>query len=407
MGQKSGGKHHINRVNILGKSKKELETMVKEKSAKIAANNNITFDRAIKLPNPADGTRFLIMRRTIDDTNSDITMNKVNPIMLAKLIRGVGNVEDMKLIHDGGLLIKAKTYTSANSIHQITRIPGFNVKVEEYTRLNRSTGVIFDRSLATATDEEILDELEPVRCIKVKRVLKTLHNGEKVATGTFFLTFATVRLPAYITLGYMSHKMSPYIPNPTRCFSCQKYGHVSSACKATKKTCVNCGQDEHAPIGEKCQNAKHCVNCDSTDHNSMSRECPQFLYRKKIEEIKIYEQKNHFEATKILDARQPTANPTKMIKPLFSSIVSTLANDKDPKKTIPDLQKAEPSVTTTSSNRTPDPNFFIPPQLNADRRRTRNERLSTDDDSDKESLKKARLEGNRGPTDSSPLKNQQ
>lgn len=119
-------------------------------------NENIIFDKNRKLPNMGEGNRFLIMRRKVRKAGDEESMQKVTPIMAGRLIRGVGSVIDMKLIRDGGLLIRAKNYKAANSIYQIVKIPGFEVEVAEYTQLNKSVGVIFDRSLVAATDDEIL-----------------------------------------------------------------------------------------------------------------------------------------------------------------------------------------------------------------------------------------------------------
>lgn len=293
--------------------------MVQKNKETAAARTDVQFNRAAKLPNESEGSRFLVMQRRVDREGDDHTMRKVNPIMLAKLIRGVGSVESMKLIHDGRLLIKAKTYKAANSIFQIKAVPGFDVMVAEYTQLNKSVGVIFDRSLTAASDEEILEELKPFNCKIVRRVMKTGKDGEKFATGTFFLTFSTLKLPKEITIGYNMHKMEPYVPNPTRCFKCQRFGHVSNSCRSNDKICVNCGEVEHTTKDEKCGNPPRCVNCKATSHNAMSRDCPEYMYRKKIEELKIHEEKSHVEATRLLEARDPTANPAKAAKKTYAS----------------------------------------------------------------------------------------
>lgn len=321
MPPKTGKRHYINKKSVPEISKVKLHTIVKNKIEMTHTQTNISFDRTKRLSKPSEGARFMIMRKKLDKDGDDSTMRKINPIMLGRLIRGLGGIDNMKLIHDGGLLIKTTNYNAANSLYQIVSIPGFNVVVDEYERLNKSVGVIFDRSLIAATDEEILDELKQYHCKNVKRILKTV-GGHKVATGTFFLTFGTINLPSYVTVGYTSHKMTPYVPNPTRCFKCQLFGHVSSSCKSPEKICVNCGMAEHTEVGEKCSNKARCVNCQSNDHNSMSRDCPEYLYRKKIEEIKVNEKKSHVDAMRLLDARDPMANPASNKRILYSSVLN-------------------------------------------------------------------------------------
>lgn len=311
-------------TKIVGKTLSELKKEIVDRKASEMAQNNIGFDRNIKLPASGEGNRFLVMRRKVEKDGDDATMQRVNPIMAGKLIRGVGGVIDMKLIRDGGLLIRAKNWKSANAICQIVRIPGFKVVVTEYAQLNKSVGVIYDRALIAATDDEILKELEPKKCIKVKRVQKTMPDGTKRDTGTFFLTFGTVTLPKFITIGYSNIQITAFVPNPTRCFKCQRFGHVSNSCKSEKKICVNCGMEEHVEEGEKCANRAKCVNCESTEHNSMSRDCPEFMYRKKIEDIKVHEEKSHVDATRLLDARDPLARPSKKQRQTYASTTRAL-----------------------------------------------------------------------------------
>lgn len=303
---------------ILERNKSDLRNHVETRRNQMAAGKDVIVSRSLQLPNSGPGSRFLLMKRRVQE-GEDETMRKCNPILVGRLLRGTASIIDMKIIRDGGLLIKAEDYKSANAIFQIVKLSVWNVVVTEYTQLNKSVGVVFDRSLTSATDEEIKEELKREKCIAIKRVKKKLPDGTTIDTGTFFITFGTVKLPGRVTIGYSSVPVTPYVPNPIRCFKCQLYGHVASSCKR-EKLCVNCGQPEHVQQGEKCANPSKCINCGSKEHNSMARECPEFCYRKKIEEIKVYEEKNHFEAQALLDARDPQARPSKNRGPTYAQI---------------------------------------------------------------------------------------
>ena len=50
---------------------------------------------------------------------------------------------------------------------------------------------------------------------------------EKVPTNTLFLTFNTPYLPKEITVGYLKVNVALFVPNPMRCFNCNKFGHTS------------------------------------------------------------------------------------------------------------------------------------------------------------------------------------
>ena len=64
---------------------------------------------------------------------------------------------------------------------------------------------------------------------------------EKIPTSTLFLTFSTRDLPKEITVGYLEVKVALFVPNPMRCFNCNKFGHMSQRCKVAAK-CPGCGK---------------------------------------------------------------------------------------------------------------------------------------------------------------------
>jgi hypothetical protein len=73
------------------------------------------------------------------------------------------------------------------------------------------------------------------------------------------------------------------VPNPMRCFRCQRYGHTKSRCTKAE-VCANCGQAQHVD-GQPCPSAAHCINCKG-DHAASSKKCPQWLEEKQIIQIK-------------------------------------------------------------------------------------------------------------------------
>ena len=81
---------------------------------------------------------------------------------------------------------------------------------------------------------------------------------EKVPTNTLFLTFNTPEMPKEITVGYLKVKVALFVPNPMRCFNCNKFGRTSQRCKAAAK-CQWCGKDKHEG---RCEGLKLCSNCN-------------------------------------------------------------------------------------------------------------------------------------------------
>ncbi|GBN11569.1 hypothetical protein AVEN_246262-1 [Araneus ventricosus] len=74
-----------------------------------------------------------------------------------------------------------------------------------------------------------------------------------------------------------------YIPNPLRCFQCQRFGHSKTSCRGTQ-TCARCAEVGHD--SSQCTDAEKCVNCKDA-HTSFSRNCSAWKLEKAEEGSKI------------------------------------------------------------------------------------------------------------------------
>ena len=106
--------------------------------------------------------------------------------------------------------------------------------------LNSSCGVIRCHELSSMTETEVKTELQEQGVVEVHRVT-VKKDTEKIPTSTLFLTFSTRDLPKEITVGYLEVKVALFVPNPMRCFNCNKFGHMSQRCKVAAK-CPGCGK---------------------------------------------------------------------------------------------------------------------------------------------------------------------
>ena len=77
---------------------------------------------------------------------------------------------------------------------------------------------------------------------------------------------------------------------PTRCFKCQRFGHITTKCRDTVDTCSTCAQEGHNYKACKAQNERNCANCLRSglrhDHSVGSETCPFFVSQ--IERNKSY-----------------------------------------------------------------------------------------------------------------------
>ena len=108
-------------------------------------------------------------------------------------------------------------------------------------------------------------------------------------------------MPKEIKVGYLKVKVDPFVPNPLRCFNCNKFGHTSQRCKTTVK-CQRCGKDKHE---EQCDGPQICSNCNGP-HAASAKECPE----KEIQRIRVEKCIFFPEARQLVEATSPSTGFT-------------------------------------------------------------------------------------------------
>ena len=143
---------------------------------------------------------------------------------------------------------------------------------------------------------DIKEELKPQGIIAVKRI--------SVRYSLYVITIKGQDIPEKINIGYLKKETRPYIPNPQRCFQCQKFWHTKNSCKG-KAVCAGCGEEGHNV--DDCQNDPKCVNCEG-DHRAISKDCPIWKQEKDIVTLKYKENISFADARKRV---QPISDPSK------------------------------------------------------------------------------------------------
>ena len=128
----------------------------------------------------------------------------------------------------------------------------------------------------------------------------TRYSCTTVKTGTYILTFSRPTPPKKLRVGYLSIEVDLFIPNPLRCFQCQKFGHGRDSCKG-KAICFRCGQDGH----DNCQNSAKCINCKG-DHLATSKDCPVWKKEKEVQRVKTENRLSYPEARRLVEATSPS-----------------------------------------------------------------------------------------------------
>ncbi|KAJ8049088.1 hypothetical protein HOLleu_01669 [Holothuria leucospilota] len=210
-------------------------------------------------------------------------LTSLSPFAINKGIEGVvGTPKSIKRLRSGDILVEVSHSTQANNLLKTTSLIDTPIELTPHRSLNSSKGVIRCPGIKNCSDEEILDNLASQHISHLYRI-SVLREGVRKPTGTFILTFTTPKPPTTLKIGYLQVRVEVYIPNPVRCFNCQRYGHFKTNCSRAA-TCEKCGQEGHA--GDTCEGAPHCVSCQGC-HPANSKNCPKWVEEKQIQKISL------------------------------------------------------------------------------------------------------------------------
>ncbi|XP_055924436.1 uncharacterized protein LOC129962132 [Argiope bruennichi] len=203
-------------------------------------------------------------------------------------------------MRSGDLLVEVSSRKQANQIQKLKALATISVIVTPHQSLNTSKGVITCGELLNVPIEEITSEMKSQGVTHVRRIA-IRRDGELLETKHHILTFQTPKLPEFVYAGYIKLPVRPYIPNPLRCFQCQRFGHSKANCRGSV-TCARCAQKGHD--SQQCSAQEMCVNCKGK-HPSYSRSCPRWTLEKQVTTIKVKENLSYPEARKKVQAQTP------------------------------------------------------------------------------------------------------
>jgi hypothetical protein len=300
-------------------------------------------DRSQSLPlpssNKADSSVNELLFRYFIIKVIDGSFENISPFFIHKCIQSkIGKVESIRKLRSGDLLVKTASVSQTVSIIDCKTLGHLNVSVSPHSTLNFSRGVISEPDLLYTPEQEILENLNDQQVCSVRRIT-IRRDGKIIATKHLILTFSIPDLPKYIMAGYLRCPVRPYIPNPLRCFQCQRFGHSKLSCRGSV-ACARCSEAGHD--SEKCVKSPQCVNCKGA-HPSFSRACPTWKIEKEIQNIKHQNNLSYPEARKIVISRTPRPGIS------YSNALAT----KSVKSVATQTELSQCSIL----NRLPKPNF--------------------------------------------------
>ncbi|XP_046564880.1 uncharacterized protein LOC124273651 [Haliotis rubra] len=245
--------------------------------------------------------RFLV----VEGGNSEPL--KINPFVVSKSIEGIcGTVRNVTRLRSGSLLVECTRRQQSQNLLKAHHFANTEIVVSEHKTLNSCRGIVRDRAkcLSDMSEEEIVTELKPQGVSSVKRF--TRKDGDNIVnTNTYLFTFALTKIPTSIKAGYFNIGVYVYIPNPLRCFKCQRFGHGAKSCR-NAQVCSRCSKQHEST---ECTDDIKCANCSGT-HMSSSKSCPSFVTQTQILKLKYTKDISFTEARKLVTNAPTTPSPS-------------------------------------------------------------------------------------------------
>ncbi|GBN24737.1 putative RNA-directed DNA polymerase from transposon X-element, partial [Araneus ventricosus] len=217
----------------------------------------------------------------------------------------------------GDLLVESSSLRQSEQLLSITKFGDIPITLSAHASLNYTRGVMSSDEFLMVSDSEFVSELEAQKFSRKK-----------------------------ITAGYISCDIRPYIPNPVRCFKCQRFGHTKTACRGSSALCPRCSEPGHEET--ICQNPEKCFNCKG-NHASYSKTCPKWKLEKEIQSVKVTRNISIQEARKIVHDRTPKPNHS------YSAALKTIKNPDSPLapiQTSTDTTVPKPSTSAAKNEET-------------------------------------------------------
>jgi len=213
-------------------------------------------------------------------TGRDEEFSRLSAITICRTLKdSIGSVEDTRRLKSTSLLVQVAHKDQSEKLREMRTFAGAPVKVEPHRFFNSCKGVVTSHESSRCSDDELRDWLDDYNVIHIHRQ-NTRHTPQLIT-----LTFDGTVLPDKISIGFEWCRVRPYIPNPKRCYNCQRFGHFSGSCRA-KAVCANCGSREHTHSRDSpCKNLSHCTNCGG-EAPAYHRGCPKWQLEKEILKLK-------------------------------------------------------------------------------------------------------------------------
>ena len=248
-------------------------------------------------------------------TGCDDGFSRLSAITICRTLKeNVGYIENTRRLKNSSLLVQVAHKDQSLKLLEYKAFAGAPIKVEPHRFFNSCKGVITSHESSLCSDDELRDWLNDYNVIHIHR------QPPRYSRQLLTLTFDGTVLPDRVSIGFEWCRVRPYIPNPKRCYNCQRFGHFSGSCRA-KATCANCGSREHVHSRDSpCQKQSYCVNCGG-DGPAYHCGCPKWQLEKEILKLKTTKDISFPQARRIAEQAAGAS---------YASVLSQMAGPRSP-----------------------------------------------------------------------------
>lgn len=207
---------------------------------------------------------------------------------------------------------------SANQIINATQTEKFRIEIP--TSFLYTEGLIkvpFELSLEEITNNIVCE----AKIEKMERLTRwNFETQQAIPTNNIKITFRSFHLPRKVDIMCVPTRVSLFIPQPTLCKSCWRFGHTKKYCKApdTCSICLTVHPGNPCPIPEQ-----KCRYCPDSTHKTGNRDCPETIMQKKIKEHMIITRSSYASAIKDLRPAVQTENTQNSHNEAYPAITKT------------------------------------------------------------------------------------
>ncbi|CAL4098408.1 unnamed protein product, partial [Meganyctiphanes norvegica] len=256
-------------------------------------------------PDPPDIDSLVSLdhaRKVLVHSINNQKLTALHPLIIKKFIIGsIGKPQEIQKLRSGDILFITAEAEQTRKLMALTLFCGVPVTVSTPARWNTVRGTISGPGLQPLTPQDIIDcQDDTDGIIAAKHFQRTNYRTKhRENSNTVLITFHSHRLPSHVYIGLERFPVSRHVPNPLRCYKCQRFGHNTSRCASADQICATCAgvdhDDKHCPNSD----APKCKNC-SGPHKAWDRECPFYKTELAINEYRAHNDVSYFEAKKLI-----------------------------------------------------------------------------------------------------------